>query len=69
MLYEVITTWVSDGIPITDATKLTAENPITEEFGDTVAISGNTVMVGAPVNDYYNDDDTVDTSGHVYIFE
>ena len=45
--------------------KLTAFDGITDDlFGDAVSISGNTAMVGAPL-----DDDAGDQSGAVYVFD
>ena len=56
----------TDTVDLTDPAKLTAPNAsVEDEFGDSVAVDGNTVVVGA-----YSDDstDTVDDSGSAYVF-
>ena len=55
----------------TRAAKLTASRPVDgARFGESVAVDGDTVVVGALQDDLFNDDDTlrIDKSGAAYVF-
>ena len=54
----------------TETAKLTASDAATgDQFGYSVAVDGDTVVIGAPYNDYNDDDgDTDDDEGSAYVF-
>ena len=60
----------TDPVDLTNPAKLTAPNAAVEdEFGDSVAVDGNTVVVGAYLDDSTGTDgNTVANSGSAYVF-